>query len=74
MNLIVSLQKKFGSKETKVKAINFEIQRLQEEIEYHQELGTLSTDYAEKEYHQLMVTNFEYKKMSKQLEIERLQK
>ena len=72
MNPIVYLQRRFGSKETKVKAIKFDIKKLQDEIKYlSSQLDAV--DENKDDYLTEQITNLQYIVNSNQLEIERLQ-
>ena len=72
MNPIVYLQRRFGSKETKIKAIQFDIKKLQDEIKYlSSQLDAV--DENKDDYLSEQITNLQYVINSNQLEIERLQ-
>ena len=73
MNPILFLQKRFGSTQTKIKAIYFEIERLEDEIRYNLEQAKNTSDPDEETYYSQMVVDIQYAVMVKHSTIEALQ-
>jgi len=74
MNLIISLQKILGSKQTKIKAIGFEIQQLEDEIKYALSQSAQCIDQDEIQYWVNHSVELRYQIIDKHDQIERLQK
>lgn len=72
MNPVIVLQKLFGSKNTKIKAIGFEIEKLQEEISFFVERFNTTTDTYEKQYYERLIDDTESLINQKHEQIERL--
>ena len=72
MNPIIYLQKRFGSTQTKIKAIDFEIKRLHEEIKYNLEQAKNTSDPDEETYYSQMVADIQYAVMVKHSMIENI--
>ena len=73
MNPIIFLQKRFGSTQTKIKAIDFEIERLHEEIKYNLEQAKNTSDPDEETYYSQLVVDIQYAVMVKHSTIDALQ-
>ena len=72
MNPIIYLQKRFGSTQTKIKAIDFEIEKLENEIKYNLEQAKNTSDPDEETYYSQMVADIQYAVMVKHSTIENI--
>ena len=72
MNPILILQRLFGSKQTKIRAIGFEIEKLEDEISFLVERFNGTDDSNEKQYYERLIDETEALISSKHEEIVRL--
>ena len=73
MNLIISLQKLLGSKQTKIKAIGFEIEKLEDELKFFVSRFNSCEDRYEKQYYESVCDDIASSIEAKHQEIEVLQ-
>jgi hypothetical protein len=74
MNPVIYLQKLFGSNQTKIRAIGFEIEKLEDEVNYNNRELCVESDFSMQEYLKQQVFNLEYSIQEKHSIIRGLQK
>jgi len=72
MNPIIALQKRYGSIPTKIKAIGFEIEKLEDEVSYNQRLSDDAVNLIDIQFFDKVVNHFKLQIAYKHLQIERL--